>query len=905
MTAALDEFIRNESGLSRTVVTANNRQCFAMQEACRKQNVSSSHIISWDAWIQSLWPNYIRQHYHNGKQPTVLSPLEIRELWESLITQWNQEQSAHEQLINPDAVAKYVSKGVDSTILYGIKKENLPLDTIEHKNFLSWYDAMELRLNKMQALLPSQQQKLVVDWVCENNIPIDNITFYGFVYPNALQKRIFETAKKATATPLRHLTPKTSTLSTKTFQTREDEITACANWVRDKMEHDKSQTIGVIVPELVRYHSDILRIFDNTLIPSSMFRPLENHQRPYRISLGTPLTERPLIKTLLSLLFMKPGKNSSFEDISTLLRNPFIGGFNDEFILRAKLEAKFRAESGPVISWQYINNLINLNLINGTVCNHWCENMAGRWNAFAELYELWPKNNQTMIDIIEFIKRTYTIWGLDERAMKSETDKEIVKYLFDDEKGWFFNLSSLRNNHETFTLQQGLHKVHTLLKEVNFQPASGQGTITVLSEYEAADLPFDAIWVMGLTNDAWPQAPAPNPFMDKKIQTDFGIPHASYQQERDYAQEMTTRLKQQAEEVVFSCPLSDEGRMKMPSPFIGLSGVALPEEDLNDPYMQYSHEMQALSTREVILDEYAPVFSRDNKAEGGTSLLRDQAQCPFRAFISHRLGVKELKEQDVGLSASLRGEVLHDCLDKFWRKVRDHKTLCHLIETNKIENAVSDVIHQSLNFYHTRYPEIFTDAIVIVEHDRLMPAICHWMLTYEYPRKPFEKVLTEQKKNIDVNGLLLSVKVDHLDTTIDDDTINISDNKSGQASTSVWFNEERLLEPQVPLYARVLRESSTSIGSVAFKSFKNGSMGVKGIAASEGVAKGIKPIGDDEVNKIIDTWSLQIDTLAEEFLSGDARVLPFQNEKTCAYCPYAGACRIAETKEENENELYR
>lgn len=887
------------------IVTANNRQRFAMREACRKQNVPYPHIMTWDMWINELWAQYAPNHYQEKSIPAILTSLEIRELWESLITRWNNEQDEHEQLINPDAVAKYVSQGVEKTILYGIKKENLTLNTIEQKHFLVWYETMEARLNTVRALLPCQQQAMVTQWICDNAIQASNISFYGFAYPNALQKRVFEHLAQTGHADIRTMPPKTASIETKSFQTREDEITACANWARQKMEEDKTQTIGILVPELVRYHADVLRIFDNTLIPSSMFRPLENNQRPYRISLGTPVTERPLVKTLLSLLFMSPGKQMAFDDISVLLRNPFIGGFKEEFIRRAKLEAKFRAESGTLVSWQYVNKLINLHMLNGEECNHWCEDFASRWNAFTELYELWPKKEQTLPDVVNFIKRTYDVWGLSERAAMSNTDTEIAEHLFDDEKGWFSNFSSLNHEKNTYTLQQGLHKLHTLLKEVNFQPASGQGTITILSEYEAADLPFDAVWVMGLTNDAWPQAPSPNPFIDKQLQTDYSVPHASFQQEHDYAQEMTQRIKQQANQVTFSCPLSDEGRMKMPSHLIAENDTLEAEADISDPYTQYSQEMQALSTRHLVLDEYAPVFAKDKKAEGGTSLLRDQAQCPFRAFVSHRLGVKELKAQEVGLSASIRGEVLHECLDKFWRQVKNHESLCKLVEENKLNRVVSDVIHQSMDFYRTRYPEIFTDAIVRVEHDRLLPAISHWMSAYEHQREPFEKVITEQKKNIDINGLLLAVKVDHLDTTISDGTINIADNKSGEASTTVWFNEERLLEPQVPLYARILSEAKENVGSVVFKSFKSGKMGNKGIAATEGVAKGVKPVGNDKVNEVINTWTVQIDALAEEFLKGDARVAPYQQEKTCTYCPHASTCRVSEAGDQMEGSLYQ
>lgn len=904
MTGPLSAFIPQTITLHDRIVTANNRQRFAMREACRRDNTPYPNLQSWDNWVSDIWAEHASTQFANKSIPHILSSLEVRELWESLITRWNDEQEDDDKLINPEAVARFASKGLDSCILYGISSKDMTQDTIEHKNFILWCSAMQARLNTLRALLPSQQQALVAKWITSGAIQVGNASFYGFVSPNALQQSVFDYLHANTASNMISMPSVTSISTSKTFQTREDEIAACANWAREKMEQDNTQQIGILVPELVRYHADILRIFDNTLIPTSMFRPLENNQRPYRISLGTPVTERPLVKTLLSLLFMRPGKKIDFEEISVLLRNPFIGGFKPEFIRRAKLEAKFRTDSSTVMSWKHANNLINLHMVGGEQCAHWCEDFASRWNAFTELYELWPSKDQGLQDIVNFIKKTYEIWGLNERAQRSDTDKEIATMLFDEEKGWLSNFSHLRHENETYTLQQGLHKLNTLLKEVNFQPASGQGTITVLSEYEAADLPFDAIWVLGLTNNAWPQSPAPNPFIDKELLAQQGVPHASFQQEHDYASEMTKRMKQQAREVTFSCPLSDAGRMQMPSHLTGNLTELSPEPDLDDPYMLFSQDMQALSDRILVDDSYAPSFASDTKAQGGTSLLRDQAHCPFKAFASHRLGVKPLPEQEVGLTAAIRGEVLHDCLDKFWRDTKNHAALCSLIESNKLNSKISEMIRKSMDFYETRYPDIFTDAIVRVEHDRLLPTIAHWMISYEQPREPFEKVITEQKKNIEVNGLQLSVKVDHIDTTISDGTINIADNKSGEATPSVWF-DDRLLEPQVPLYARILSESKETIGSIVFKSFKSGKMGNKGIAAQANAAKGVKPVGDIKVKEAIDTWTVQIDELANEFRNGEARVAPYKEDKTCTYCPHSGSCRISEAKEQIDAKLYQ
>ena len=48
--------------------------------------------------------------------------------------------------------------------------------------------------------------------------------------------------------------------------------------------------------------------------------------------------------------------------------------------------------------------------------------------------------------------------------------------------------------------------------------------------------------------------------------------------------------------------------------------------------------------------------------KGGVGLLEDQALCPLKAHLKHRLGVSALREEQIGLSAGERGALLHAAL---------------------------------------------------------------------------------------------------------------------------------------------------------------------------------------------------------------------------------------------------
>ena len=58
-----------------------------------------------------------------------------------------------------------------------------------------------------------------------------------------------------------------------------------------------------------------------------------------------------------------------------------------------------------------------------------------------------------------------------------------------------------------------------------------------------------------------------------------------------------------------------------------------------------------------------------NWSRGGTTLLKDQAHCPFRAFVHHRLKCTQLDSPEAGISAMSRGDLVHLALEKIWQKL--------------------------------------------------------------------------------------------------------------------------------------------------------------------------------------------------------------------------------------------
>ena len=102
-------------------------------------------------------------------------------------------------------------------------------------------------------------------------------------------------------------------------------------------------------------------------------------------------------------------------------------------------------------------------------------------------------------------------------------------------------------------LQEATGHLHTIAADTPFHVQGGSDApIQVVGILEAAGLNFDHLWVIGLSDDVWPEPAMPNPLLPITLQRRLGLPHASPQRELEYATTITGRVLSAAEEVIVS-----------------------------------------------------------------------------------------------------------------------------------------------------------------------------------------------------------------------------------------------------------------------------------------------------------------------------------------------------------------
>jgi len=636
------------------------------------------------------------------------------------------------------------------------------------------------------------------------------------------------------------------------FASAKEELECAAKWARARLEEGRAR-IGVVVPRLETRRKEVVRVFSRVLRPGHHLPGAQKAPLPFNVSLGESLSTHPLVDTALLLLeFSNTG--IPFEKASRLVRSPFLAGAESEMARRATLDVRLRrkleatvalpkliafAEPCPLLR-QALEKVFALAGEAG-------EKSPSEWaRHFSALLEAAGFPGERTLDSEEFQTRAKWHEILGEFARLERVSKK---------------LSSQR----AFSILEK-HCADTL-----FQPESVDAPIQVLGVLESAGLRFDCLWVSGLTDEAWPLAARPNPFIPIALQKKAGIPQASAEGSLAFGRRITEEWSRSAKEVVFSWPAKEEDRDLAPSPLI----LDFPRTSLSVPdYPRFRDLLFASKKLESLEDSKAPPV-QVKQVRGGTRVLADQAACPFRAFARWRLAAQELEEPTPGLDARQRGALLHDLMKYLWGSLKNSKALEKDLEP-AIASAAAAAVKE--NGLEGRFAEL--------ERERLARLAREW-LEIEKTRAPFEVAALEERRTLSVAGLELSGRIDRMDR-LERGGHALIDYKTGQATRNAWLGE-RPDDPQLPLYAVSAPER---IDAVAFARLNPGEMAFRGFSKEKNILPKVELYRD--WRGLFDQWRKETRDLGAAFAAGDARVDPKYALKTCRLCDLQTLCRVYE-----------
>lgn len=874
------------------------------------QQWPSPDIASWSVWLDRLWEMASLAGLE-GTDRAVPGGRQLSSLWENIL----KNEPRDHQLLRPESLATQLKDTRKLMLSWQLSFKDPSWFDTENENFRAfyhWNKAFEKRCSTENWISPEDRTALLCAAIDKKEFSVSgSFDLLGFDDLDPTQMNLLEALEKAGNEVNRwSFRSERDQLVMWKGKDSKNELDKMARWARYWLEQQPQSSIAIVVHDLHTRRQEIERQLAEILLPGDQQHGQSS--RPWNTSMGTPLSRMPMVETAFDLLKLLD-QRIDIQDVGRVLRAPWLTGalaernnrallekcLRDKYPRQLKLsEVRYRASEIKTHDRHNVElpedqhepqpwNSPELAAVLNKLAHFSRENTKKRpSSAWAELFDKllqslgWPLADEPPEDH-DLNWQTLQVWrdALRELASLDAT------------------ISSLDRNSAIQQLKQ-------ICRETIFHARSATASIQVLGLYEASGLRFDHLWVLGLHNDNWPASAKPNPFIPGKLQREAQTPNSSPQRELQVARTITKRLLETAPDCVFSYPGQVDGEDVMPSPLLA-EAMKVSDNDLPG--------WQGQSWKTTVAKAHGPMLDPllmpgkliHGTARGGSTILKHQALCPFRAFASNRLGADGLETPADGISPMLHGSLIHSVLEYFWRETKTQAALMSLDEEAldaRVGKHVDRVTKEDRGLNQRK-------SFMAVEAKRLHRHVMAF-LQQDMQREAFEVVGFEQEILHEIEGQSVRLIIDRIDQTPDGDEI-IIDYKTGKVEPKKWFGN-RPEDPQLPLYAISAKGTPAAL---AFGVVRDDGCLYKGVVKEEGLLPGLPPKSrfrnEDlidaglDLEATIENWRAVIHRLMANFLAGEAKIDPKTSLKTCdnSYCELQPLCRVNELDKRNKAAL--
>lgn len=831
------------SRLSRTLL-----QLYALEQLDKGHaSWHTPDILPLNAWLQKLWSQFCLQSFDN--HPYLLNPEQEQFIWEKILVHTKNA----DQLLQIYETADLVRS--------------------------AYYLLKQWRVDINQSIFQTAEDYVaLVNWIkeyqtiCKNNHWIDTASL-----PEILENKI-SLPKHIKLNGFTEISPQIKyflrnselefinceqaceSSARISLETADEELLTMARWAESIYAKDKNARIACVFPDLATNRDRVAQVFGEIFV----------NEEAFNISAGKPLIQYPIIDTAINLLNLYKKKTTA-TIFSYLLTSPFLGDAEYERGKRSALDVYLRKENITDIQLDFIADILN----------KFTPKLANKITNFFEQLTTLPEVQSYQAWAYSFNQLLSILGWPGERSLSS-IEYQIVDSWLD----LLYRFSALDQVTGPTNFKEALSVLQKMTAKAVFQPKTPPASVQILGVLEAAGMPFDHVWISGMNDISWPPAPSPNPFIPKSVQRELNMPHATAEREHLFCNSLLQQFKACSSRIIFShARRADDLEFKV-SPLIHVEHELF-LDDLNlNSYFSFIQRVFLASNLTTMIDNQAPPM-KEEKMAGGVSIIKYQAECPFRAFAQWRLHARELESTSPGLRARDRGNAIHKALEVIWGKIGSYYNLQQLTE-NELQQLIFDAIDVAMQSFpnsHRNFKQYLS-----LEKSRLQKILNDW-LAIEKLRPPFKVLQNEVKLEYKLQKLTINVRIDRIDELVDGKKL-IIDYKTGYSSVNSWF-EHRLDEPQLPLYALI--DPSNTIG-ISFAQVTAGEHSFKGVSQYDLEIKGIKEVSSHKKAAMswqeqINVWQQSLAQLADDFCNGKANVDPKDEEQTCAFCALEPLCR--------------
>lgn len=919
-------------------ITANSRLSATLkQQSIHKQShavIQSPQIMTFSQWW-TVWQEgcLLRGELSIDELPSkVLSGFEAQWLWEQVLQEeLESRETALSNLTESNQIAgdSAVSQNIQSIALlnvsstakqlyqaWSLSQSWFPDDWLEtpfHSNETQLFTSCRSRyLKKLKAHnwqddVLAQQQRLGWLKMGKGSLP-DAFFLHGFDEITPLIKQ-WQTAVELLGCQVTEegmdSNDNQSIQNLYSAADAQDEVEQVSLWCLQQWQNLSVSKpvhqikIGVVSPNLADYKVALTQCLDEQLSLQGLQALSSRRTTPpfYNLSLGDSLLDLPLVQNAwMSLqLFLRPQKPCSYVDWSQWLISPYSQG---NFVQRQQADASFRRLQWSNFAWPALLETESAKALPKALLQ------SLRQQATLEL--------PAKLSLTQFIEATWDVLQLiawpGSRALNS--DEYQQKMAFESAVTHFSMVTEMVGKQPVSAWLSLFRRF--LSEQLQQSQSKGLQPIQIMGMLEAGGQNFDALWVMGLTDEAWPRISNPNPFLPMSLQREQRSPRCDAKRELDYALQVTERLAQCAPTLVWSYPQYQGDAELLASPLIQVRRDAF--QRLQDvvltpyqPLIYHSLAERVFQLRDAekpiewVLDTKGPQVAEGSKAPGGTGILQAQSQCPLMAFMDYRLGGKYgLQTVEEGLQNTNQGTLVHAVLEHFWQETKTQNAMLLLSDAELAERLQNHIIQSFAQLQGT-----IENAYLELEQARILELCLQW-LELEKTRPSFEVVATEEKHQITLAGIEFSVIVDRIDLVAGQKVI--IDYKTGKASINDLLKTPTKA-PQLAVYLHAVSDDVSGIGYGLLHS--DDGVKISAIAAEDDVllkARSIQvfaKMAEKESSEYYETtWvhflghlRQQVSDLASDIQLGCAE-MAFDKESDIQYANCKLALRLPEMKQQ-------
>ncbi len=883
-----------------TLLTPNNRSVDGiLREYASDISAAESPAIAWkrppvfaiDIYIQQLWQRAASQGIAPFSSTALLSRFDEHEIWLQLVRPSREDYP----LINSQETASAASRSYrffkqwDVAVSDSIERYR---NAIDFQTFLGWSNQFEERCRELDVASLSDASRLITTHIdmLKPLLPA-KVALVKFNQPPPLYAKLFEALESICEIEwIQEATQKgqlgsafadSESISLR-YQNVGDEIAACLDWCQTKAEQSPDAHIGIVVDR----SGSLEPLIEEAMFAASAASNSERFEitnRLNRYHSSERLNELPGFDRALSILALNHELIDS-ERFCKLLQSPLTVGGQQEYAARIAFEVYLRKNAAAEIRLSHLRNLMQYE---GR--DYHCPILAQALLEFSALARR-EKSNQPLRHWLQLFGRQLQALGWP-GAVPSLSERRL-------EKQWEQSVQRLASSSSVLgdiSIGAALTKLQTFLKQSNADlHFDDRLQISLVDIEEAQDLVFDHVWMLCVDDRDWPQPINPVAFLPYSLQQELEMPGSTHQQQLDTAltQLRTLRTQTSSEMIISHHALEEELKIRPSALLASIPFAASGDAGATDG-MTYQEKAKLENLQEPLK---IPLQSVE-EISGGTSLLSNQSNCPFRAFARNRLKATQLEQFSHGLNPIARGNALHKALENLGIKIGDSRTLKGLSSSDR-EELLAQSAAIAIAYLRQQHPETMTPAFARIEQQRLT-ALMQGFLMLEAQRTDFTIAQNEESVNWQHSQLSLNLRIDRIDR-LSDGSLTLIDYKTGKHTNYRWF-DERPDDMQLPLYQiAIAAEAEQIVAATLIYQLNAENIGVLGplevpnFGATVKVSSQAKSFAGGW-SELQTSWNKIIYSLVEEFESGLLAVAPTRGYATCQYCELDPLCRVAES----------